>query len=118
MSEMTVAVERVTEEAQVALRCACGGCHPTATIYRDDPRYEWHDPRLAEGPCCCGRFFAVGDTLETARARAEALAEQPRGEGVAPDGYDFRTRRVPLPWGGEVAAVVADVRGGRRDAGA
>lgn len=39
MDTMRVFVERVTQEAQLSMRCACGGCHPTATVYRDDPRY-------------------------------------------------------------------------------
>ena len=90
--------------------CACGSCHPTATVYRDDPHYERHDPRLAEGPCCCGRFFAIGDTEASARTRAEALAAQRRDQGIAPNGYYYTTQRVSLPWCGAVFAVVADLR--------
>lgn len=45
---MDVVVERQTEEAQLAMTCGCGSCHPTATAYRDDPQYKWHDPRLAD----------------------------------------------------------------------
>lgn len=100
-------VELVTEEAQLAMTCACGSCHPTATFYRDDPHYERHEARLAEGPCCCGRFFVVGNE---ARARAEAMAKEQQREGVAPKGYDFRTQQVPLPWGGLLEAVSADLR--------
>ncbi len=110
MAEMDVAVERVTEEAQLAARCGCGGCHPTATVYRDDPHYQRHDPRLAEGPCCCGRFFVVRDTAEKAQERAAAMAADRLGQGAAPNGYVFESRRVALPWGAEVVAVVADFR--------
>lgn len=105
---MYVAVEQVTEEARVGTKCICGGCHPTATAYRDDPHYERHDPRLAEGPCCCGRFFALGDTLETARARAQAMAAEQQQKGMAPNGYDFQSQRIQLRWGAEVVAVIAD----------
>ncbi len=108
MGTMEVFCERHTEEAQLAMSCACGSCHPTATAYRDDPRYEWHEPRLAEGPCCCGRFFAVGHDEATARARAEAMAR--RNEGGPPGGYDFRVQWVALPWGATVVAVSADPR--------
>ncbi|GIW07526.1 MAG: hypothetical protein KatS3mg060_2331 [Dehalococcoidia bacterium] len=101
----------MTDEAEVGTRCLCGGCHPTATVYRDDPLYERHDPRLAEGPCCCGRFFVVGASVDKARERAEAMAAARQGQGVAPGGFDFHTQRVPLPWGAEVVAVVADLRG-------
>lgn len=40
MGVMDVFCERKTEEARLAMTCACGSCHPTATAYRDDPRYE------------------------------------------------------------------------------
>jgi hypothetical protein len=40
MGVMDVFCERTTEEARLAMTCACGSCHPTATAYRDDPRYE------------------------------------------------------------------------------
>ena len=51
--------------------CACGGCRPTATIYKGGPGYERHDPALAEGPCCCGRFFVPRD-------RAACLGRRPK----------------------------------------
>ena len=89
--------------------CGCGSCHPTATAYRDDPQYKWHDPRLAEGPCCCGRFFAIGHNAETARRRADAMAQQRRSEGQVPTGYDFKTQQVVLPWGDTVVAIAADL---------
>lgn len=111
MGTMEVCCERKTEEAQLAMTCACGACHPTATAYRDDPHYQWHDPRLAEGPCCCGRFFALGHDTETASRRAEAMAERLRREGRATKGYDFKAQPVSLPWGGTVVAVSADLRG-------
>lgn len=110
MGTMDVAVERQTEEAQLAMTCGCGSCHPTATAYRDDPHYEWHDPHLAEAPCCCGRFFALGHDAETARTRADAMAEQRRSEGRAPQGYDFTTQQVALPWGSTVVAIAANLR--------
>ena len=47
---MEIVVESVTEEARIGTRCACGGCHPTATVYRDDPAYERHSPKLAQAP--------------------------------------------------------------------
>lgn len=110
MANMPIEVEQVTEEAQVGTQCVCGGCHPTATVYRDDPHYQRHDPRLAQGPCCCGRFFALGDTVDKARERAEAMAAEQRQPGMAPNEYDFQTQRVLLPWGDEVIAVIADFR--------
>jgi hypothetical protein len=110
MGVMDVFFQRKTEEAQLAMTCACGPCHPTATAYRDDPRYEWHDPRLAEGPCCCGRFFAIGHDEPTATRRAEAMAYARQREGSAPKGYDFRTQQVPIPWGSTVVAVSATPR--------
>ncbi len=110
MGTMDVFVERQTEEAQLAMTCACGPCHPAATAYRDDPRYQWHDPRLAEGPCCCGRFFAIGHDADTARKRAEAMARARQSEGEAPKGYDFKTQQLALPWGGTVVAVSASPR--------
>ncbi len=92
---------------QVGYRCVCGPCQPTASIFRDDPGYERHDPRLAEGPCCCGRFFVVG--LD-AQAQAEAMATERQRTGEAPQGHTFRSQEVPLPWGGTFPAVVADLR--------
>lgn len=83
--------------------CACGGCRPTATVFRDDPGYQRHDPALAEGPCCCDRFFVVGPEAED---RARAMAEARRGT----EAYRFEGQEVPLPWGATVAAIVADFR--------
>lgn len=87
-------------------RCACGGCHPTATIYEGDPHYERHDRALAEGPCCCGRFFVVAADANTADAQAKKMAAD--REGVA--AYTFERQRVTLPWGGEFDVVVGDLR--------
>lgn len=103
-----VYVERVTEEAQFAFPCPCGPCHPTATAYRDDPAYERHEPRLAEGPCCCGRFFVLGQTAEQALDHARVVASEREQEGTAPGGFVFQQQEVPLPWGGSVTAVVGD----------
>jgi hypothetical protein len=107
MAKMVPLAETVTEEAQLTMECACGGCHPTATVYRNDPHYKRHDPRLAEGPCCCGRFFVVG---EDAQSHAEEIAARKRAEGLGPNGYALRLHRVALPWGGVVFAVSADLR--------
>lgn len=89
---------------QVGYRCVCGPCQPTARIFRDDLGYERHDLRLAEGPCCCGRFFVVG---HDAQAHAAAMAEERRQAGEAPDGYRFQSQQVALPWGGAFPAIVA-----------
>lgn len=105
---MNVFFERKTEEAQLAMTCACGPCHPTATAYRDDPYYKRHDPRLAEGPCCCGRFFAIGHDEETARTRAEAIAGRNAGRTLA--AYDLKVQNVTLPWGATVVAISASPR--------
>ena len=108
MGSATIAVLWDLEDGvQVGYRCACGPCQPTASIFRDDPRYERHDPRLSEGPCCCGRFFVLG---HDARARAEAMSRKRRQSGAAPRGHTFRAQQVPLPWGGTLPAVVADLR--------
>lgn len=88
--------------------CACGGCHPTATAYEGDPRYERHDPALAEGPCCCGRFFVLADSPERARQRAETLRVRLKEVDDAGRGYLMQTQRLRLPWGDEVVAVIAD----------
>ncbi len=108
MANMHIEVEQVTEEAQVGTQCVCGGCHPTATVYRDDPHYQRHDPRLAQGPCCCGRFFVIGDMLEVAQERAEGMAAEQRRKGMALNGYDFQSQRIQLPWGAEMVAIIAD----------
>jgi hypothetical protein len=110
MDTMQVFVERTTQEAQLSMRCGCGSCHPTATVYRDDPRYEWHEARLAEAPCCCGRFFVVGHDEPTAQARAEAMAQRVREKGRAPSGHIFRPHTITLPWGATVAVVSVDLR--------
>lgn len=83
--------------------CACGGCRPTATIYEGDPRYERHDPKLAEGPCCCGRFFVVG---HDAAEHAQLMARRLRGV----DAYRFEDQELHLPWGGTFPVVVGDLR--------
>ena len=108
---MRIRVEEPVEEGvRLGIEpCACGGCHPTATAYEGDPRYERHDPALAEGPCCCGRFFVLGETAQRARERAEAMAARLRAEGVPSRGHTFAQQRVRLPWGEEFAAVTADL---------
>jgi len=83
--------------------CACGGCRPTATAYRDDPSYQHHDPELAQGPCCCGRFFVIGPDAEE---RARRMATEREG----PDAYVFERKELPLPWGEPTHVVVADIR--------
>ena len=88
--------------------CACGGCHPTATAYESDPRYERHDPALAEGPCCCGRFFVLAQTGERAQQRAEEMATRSGADGSARVRYTFAAQSIRLPWGEQFAAVVAD----------
>jgi len=117
MDTMRVFVERVTQEAQLSMRCGCGGCHPTATVYRDDPRYEWHEARLAEAPCCCGRFFVVAHDEETARLRAHAVAGRIRAQGMASSGHAFLAHTVTLPWGATVAVVSVDLGDGPRTGG-
>lgn len=84
--------------------CGCGGCRPTASVFRDDPDYTRHDGALAEGPCCCGRFFVVGPQAEP---RARAMAEAGRGA----TGYAFRRDTLALPWGDVLPVVVADLAG-------
>ncbi len=84
--------------------CSCGGCRPTAPIFRDDPRYEHHDPELAQGPCCCDRFFVVGPEAEE-RAR-RAMAAERRGM----DAYAFERHDLALPWGGSTKVIAGDFR--------
>lgn len=91
---------------QVGYRCACGGCQPTASIFRDDPHYERHDSRLADGPCCCGRFFVVG---HHAMQRVEELSQELRESGQAAQSHTFQSQAVLLPWGGTCPAVVAEL---------
>jgi hypothetical protein len=110
METMHAFVERITQEAQLSMRCGCGGCHPTATVYADDLRYEWHEARLAEAPCCCGRFFVVAHDPQTAQTRAETLAKRIQDAGMAPGGHIFRPHGVTVPWGGTVAVVSADLK--------
>jgi len=118
MAEMTIRFEMTLPDGgQLGSDpCACGSCHPTATVYRDDPRSERHDPRLAEGPCCCGRFFVVAETDKEARARAAAMAAVRRADGLAPNDYDVRLQRVALPWDTTVVAAIAEPRPARNDA--
>jgi YHS domain-containing protein len=104
---LKIGVDTVTEEARLGTRCLCGGCPPTATAYRDDPGYQRHDSKLAQGPCCCGRFFVIGADENEALARAEAMASN-RTDGLERIHYELSTRRVALPWGGEVAVGVGD----------
>ena len=105
MPKMNVRVLRdLSEGVEVGSKpCACGGCRPTASIFRDDPRYERHDPALAQGPCCCDRFFVVGPEAD---ARARAMAAERHGV----DSYVFDRKEVQLPWGGTFPLVVADFR--------
>ena len=106
---MNIRVEGLVEDGvRLGIEpCACGGCHPTATAYEGDPRYDRHDPALAEGPCCCGRFFVIGETAERARERAKAMARRLQ-TGGAPRRYAFASQSIRLPWGATFAAVVAD----------
>jgi hypothetical protein len=89
--------------------CACGGCRPTATIYRDDHTYERHDPKLAEGPCCCGRFFVVAHDASTAEKHAREMSVERNAARRRPHNYRFDRRQLELPWGGEFEVVVADL---------
>jgi hypothetical protein len=89
--------------------CACGDCRPTATIYRHDPAYETHDPKLAEGPCCCGRFFVVGHDASVVDEHARAMGEERNAARRRPHSYRFERRELPLPWGGTFQVVVADL---------
>ena len=110
MGTMEVTVEKVTEEVQFTIECGCGSCHPTATIYRDDPGYEHHESRLAQGPCCCGRFFVVDGDAKIARERVDDMATQFQQDGLAPKGYEFKFFQVSLPWGDTVEAISANLR--------
>lgn len=102
--------ERSGDVARLGVEpCLCGGCHPTATFYEGDSGYARHDPRLAAGPCCCGRFFVLGRTAEEARRRAEDLAIERQLGGPRARRYVFAERRIALPWGEEVIAVSADL---------
>lgn len=89
--------------------CACGDCRPTATIYRDDPTYERHDPRLAQGPCCCGRFFVVAHDERAAERRAQDLSAERNSARKRPHNYGFRHLPLELPWGAGFHVVVADL---------
>lgn len=107
MTHMTIQpLWDLDDGVQVGFQCACGACQPTASVFRDDPRYERHDPALANGPCCCGRFFVVG---HDAPAQAEAMSIQFQRAGMAPHGHAFRSQAVALPWGSDVPAIVADL---------
>jgi hypothetical protein len=83
--------------------CACGGCRPTASVFREDHRYERHDGALAQGPCCCDRFFVVGPEAEE---RAQLMAAERRGT----EAYAFERHELALPWGGSTSVVVGDFR--------
>lgn len=109
MAKIEVRVLRDIEEGvEVGSEsCACGGCRPTATIYERDPGYERHDPALAEGPCCCGRFFVVAPDLAGAESHARSMATEREG----PEAYRFEHQRVELPWGGGFEVVVGDLKG-------
>jgi hypothetical protein len=89
--------------------CACGGCRPTATIYRDDPTYQRHDPKLAEGPCCCGRFFVVAYDASIAERHAHDMSGEVNAVRRRPHNYRFERRQLELPWGEEFEVVVADL---------
>ena len=89
--------------------CACGGCRPTATTYQEDPLYERHDPKLAEGPCCCGRFFVVSQDASAAEQHASEMSTQINAARRRPHHYRFEHRRVVLPWGETFAVVVANL---------
>lgn len=89
--------------------CACGGCRPTATIYQDDPAYERHDPKLAEGPCCCGRFFVVGQDASAVDRHATAMSEEINSSRRRPHQYHFEGRDLELPWGDAFHVVIADL---------
>jgi hypothetical protein len=89
--------------------CACGGCRPTATIYRDDPRYQRHDPKLAEGPCCCGRFFVVAHDAATADRHALEMSSERNAARRRPHRYRLERRQLQLPWGEAFEVIVADL---------
>lgn len=89
--------------------CACGRCRPTATIYQDDPIYHDHDPKLAEGPCCCGRFFVVAHDASRADTHAQEMSGQINAARRRPHQYRFERRQLELPWGEEFQVVVADL---------
>jgi hypothetical protein len=89
--------------------CVCGDCRPTATIYRHDPAYESHDPKLAEGPCCCGRFFVVAHDSSTAAKHAREMGGERNAARRRPHQYRFESRQLMLPWGGAFEVVVADL---------
>ena len=89
--------------------CACGGCRPTATIYKDDPIYQDHDPKLAEGPCCCGRFFVVAHDASIADKHAQEMSGQINAARRRPHRYRFERHQFRLPWGDSFEVVVADL---------
>jgi hypothetical protein len=92
-----------------SIGCACGDCHPTATIYRDDLAYEHHDPKLAEGLCCCGRFFVVGHEVTAVERHAQAMGSERNATRKRPHRYRFERRDVALPWGEPFHVIVADL---------
>jgi hypothetical protein len=113
MGEIVVTVLRdVDEGVEVgSIGCACGDCRPTATIYRDDPAYDRHDPKLAEGPCCCGRFFVVGRAAVDVEQHAHAMGEEINATRRRPHQYRFERRELSLPWGEPFQVIVADLIG-------
>jgi hypothetical protein len=92
--------------------CACGDCRPTATVYRDDPTYQNHDPKLAEGPCCCGRFFVVAHDASRAERHARDMGAERNATRRRPHHYVFERRQLELPWGEAFEVVVADLVAG------
>jgi hypothetical protein len=111
VNSITVRVLRdVEDRVEVGSEgCACGGCRPTATIYREDPTYQRHDPKLAEGPCCCGRFFVVGNDASKADKHAQEMTGQINATRRRPHHYRFERRQLTVPWGESFAVVVADL---------
>lgn len=89
--------------------CACGECRPTATIFREDPSYERHDPRLAEGPCCCGRFFVVAQDASTAQKHSEAMVNRINASRRRSRNFAFESHELALPWGDSFKVMVADL---------
>jgi hypothetical protein len=89
--------------------CACGSCRPTATIYRDDPTYQNHDPKLAEGPCCCGRFFVVAHEAPVAERHAQEMSAERNAARRRPHRYRLEREELRLPWGESFEVVVADL---------
>jgi|SRR5712691_9759970 len=111
LSGITVRVLRDLEDGvEVGSEgCACGDCRPTATIYRDDPTYQRHDPKQAEGPCCCGRFFVVAHDGSIAEEHAREMGDERNATRRRPHRYRLETEQVKLPWGEVFEVIVADL---------